>query len=146
MSVVFVLARDRTSAASEPGVGLEGRAQAPSSKTTEIAPISAVAWTQRGISLNDCRRRSRASRRRDELEAIAPRVFGEEASGGFNLLIVASVHAGSHQALSQGSKRGFAGQAECGVCLLGGPKVALDSDVDLLAAALKPDPAAGRER
>jgi hypothetical protein len=83
---------------------------------------------------------------RDELEAIAPRVFREEASGRFNLLIFPSVHASSHQALLQGSKGGLVGQSEGGVRLLGGPKVALDADVDLLASALKPEPTAGCER
>src|SRR5258708_35750263 len=90
--------------------------------------------------------RGRAGAPRDEFEPVAPRVLREEASDVLDLAILAGGHAGGVQARSERVDGLFVDQAQGRVRLSGRPEGLLDADVDLLRAALKPEPAPRRER
>ncbi len=99
-----------------------------------------VAEADEPVPGNSARRRGRV---RQEFQAVAPGVFGEEAAGVWEGVVVGDLNAGSKQSVAQlveilGDKRG--------VGFLGGAEVALDADVQLLGAALKPAASARAER
>jgi hypothetical protein len=83
--------------------------------------------------------------RRHELQPVAPRVLGEEPCRVLDLVVVEGRDANSIQPRLERLDRGLVVQPERRMGLLGRPEVLLDADVDLLSAALEPEPTSDEE-
>jgi hypothetical protein len=78
----------------------------------------------------------------EEFEAVAPRIFGEEAARSGERAIVGGLYSVGDQRLADLIE---IADGESGVGLFRGAKIGFDSDVDLLITALEPAPASGSQ-